>query len=86
MRGCDPLRHGLACLVGEFELHGPLRLALHHYRPRRDMAAGCNVLNFQRNEVAPSQFAVDGQVEQGEIPRPVPQLQANTDSPNLFRL
>jgi hypothetical protein len=82
----DPRRHGLSGLVGEFELDGPLRLALHHYGPRRDMAAGRNVLNSQPNEVTPAQLAVDGQVEQGEVPEPVPQLQANADGLNLPRL
>ena len=50
------------------------------------MAAGCNVLNFQPNEVTPAQLAVDGQVEQSEVPGPVPELQANPNGPNLPRL
>jgi len=40
----------------------------------RTRTAGADIINLQPHEVAPSELAVDGEIEQSEIARSVPKL------------
>ena len=51
-------------LFGQFNLDRSLGLLLADGCPFGTIAIWSNVLDFQRNEIAASQFAVDGQIEQ----------------------
>src|SRR6516225_9265933 len=46
---------------------------------------GCHINNPQAYQVAPPKFAVDGEVEQGEISEAFQQLEPRSDCPNVFR-
>ena len=63
----DPMRHRLAGLLGDFELHWALGLLLHDDRPRANAIAVRDVSNAQPDQIASAQLAVDGQVEQCKI-------------------
>jgi hypothetical protein len=43
-----------------------------------------HVNHFQADNIAPSKFAVDGQVKQREIPNAVRQLKARSHRPDMF--
>jgi hypothetical protein len=57
-----PGRHGFASVLCDLELNRARSLPLHHDGPRRDRARRSNVVHLQRDEIAPAQLAVDGQV------------------------
>jgi len=67
-------------------LHRSLGLPLHHNRAGCDVTALDHVVNAMPYQVAPSQLAVDGEVEQREFPGSTIQLQSNPDGPDLFQL
>ena len=67
-------------------LHRSLGLPLHHNRTGCDVTTLDHVVNAKPYQVAPSQLAVDGEVEQREFPGSMIQLQSNSDGPDLFRL
>src|SRR6516165_3360298 len=46
---------------------------------------GCHIRNPQAYQVAPPKFAVDREVEQGEISEAFQQLEPRSDRPNMFR-
>src|SRR2546421_10068532 len=52
----------LAGQLRQFELDGLTGLSLSHRSPVDSIPAGCNVLDFERNHIAATQFAVDGQI------------------------
>jgi len=56
----DPSSNGFPRRFGNLELDGPLRFLLHHDRPRCDGLAMTHIPHPQANEVAGSQFAVNG--------------------------
>jgi len=45
-----------------------------------------HIVDAQRDQITPAQFAVDGEIEQGEISGAMIQLQSNSDGPDLFQL
>jgi len=62
----------------------PLGLLLHDNRTIRDMTALDHIVDAQRDQITPTQLAVDGEVEQRELPGSMIQLQPNPDSPDLL--
>jgi hypothetical protein len=54
-------------LLGDFKLHRALGLLLHDDRSRADAITMRNVSDAQPDQIASTQLAVDGQVEQCEI-------------------
>jgi hypothetical protein len=48
------------------------------------MTALEHIANLKAHQVAPAQFAVDGEIEQREFPGSMIQLQSNPDGPNLL--
>ena len=61
--GCEGLLGGLGDLEGDW-LPG---LVLNDYRSGADTTAGESVSDFERNQIATAQLAVDGEIEHGEI-------------------
>jgi hypothetical protein len=45
-----------------------------------------DIVDPEAHQIAAAQLAVDGEVEQCELPRSMIQLQPNPDSPDLFQL
>ena len=43
-------------------------------------------MDAERDKIAAAQFAVDGEIEQGEISGAMIQLHSNSDGPDLFQL
>jgi hypothetical protein len=48
------------------------------------VAIRSNILDLQGNDVATAQFAVDGQIEHGQIPRSLVDLEFGPDRPDVF--
>src|SRR5262249_5504178 len=68
-------------LLRNFELDRPPGFPLDHGGPLPRPATGAHVLDFQRDEVAAAQLAVDRQVEQGEVALLTPQVEAGPELP-----
>jgi hypothetical protein len=85
MRLLDPGRDCFLRLFGDLKLHGPLRLLLHDNRAGGYLTALDNVVDAKPHQFAPTQLAVDLEVEQCEFPGSMIQLQSNPDSPNLLQ-
>ena len=86
MRLVNPSSDCFSRLIGDLKLHRPLRLFLHDDRPGRDMTALDHVVDVQPYQIAPTQLAVDGEVEQRQFSRSMVQLQSNPDGPDLLQL
>ena len=68
MSGRYPSVDRVPRLLGDFELHGPLCLPLHDNRAGAYMTALDYIVDAKRNQIASAQLAVDGKVEQCELP------------------
>jgi hypothetical protein len=80
MRGGDPGRHRIPRLLGNLKLHRPLGFPLHHNRAGGDMTAQDHVVDAKADQIAASQLAIDGEVEQRKLPDSVIELQSNPDA------
>ena len=65
----DPGSDRVSCLLGDLELHRSLGLRLHDNRARRDSTALHDIMDTKPNQITSAQFAVDGEVKQGEFAR-----------------
>ena len=65
----DPGSDRVSCLFGDIELHRSSGLRLHDNRARRDLTALHDIVDTKRNQVTSAQFAIEGEVEQGEFAR-----------------
>ena len=79
-----PCRYCIPRLLGDLELHWSLCFLLHDNRAAGDMTALDHIVDAQRDQITPAQFAVDGKVEQCEFPGSMIQLQPNPDRPDLL--
>jgi hypothetical protein len=86
MRRGDPGRDCVPRLLGDLKLDRALGLLLHDHRPRHDPSALDDIVDAESHQIAASQLAVYGEVEQREFPGSMIQLQPNPDSPDLFQL
>ncbi len=84
--GRDPGSDRVPRLLGDLELHRPVRLLLHDNRAWGDMTALEHIANVKPHQVAPAQLAVDGEIEQREFPGLMIQLQSNPDGLDLLQL
>ena len=82
----DPVRDGIAGLLGDLELHRSLGLLLHDHGPVGDPGIVGDVPNPKSNQIAPAQLAVDRQVEQRQIKILVGQLEPDPDVPDFPQL
>ena len=81
--GRYPVLQALPGPCGNFELDGLLRLLLHHAGSRCHMASMAEIVDAQSDQVAPTQFAVDGQVEECQVSDPAENFQANANCPDF---
>jgi hypothetical protein len=86
MRRSDPGCDRLPRLLGDLKLDRPLGLLLHDNRTGGDSTSMNHVVDAQPNQVAATQLAADGEVEQRELSCFFCQLQPNPDGPDLFQL
>jgi hypothetical protein len=56
--------HRLPCDLRQFEPDGATRLSLTHVRPVDRVAVRRHIIDLQRHEIAATQLAVDGEIEQ----------------------
>jgi hypothetical protein len=80
----DPRGDRVPRLLGDLELHRPLGLLLHDNRARGDMTALDHIVDAKPDQITPAQLTVDGEVEQGEFPGSLIQLQSNPNGPDSF--
>jgi hypothetical protein len=73
-------------LLGDLELNRLARLLLDNGSAVSDPAAGTNIVHLQPHEIAASEFAIDSEVEQGEIAGAVLQPKPDPDRPHLLGL
>jgi hypothetical protein len=82
----NPSDDGLTCLLREFKLHRTLGFLLHDYRARSDDTSVTHVPHTQLHQIARSQLAVDGEVEERQLSRAAADLQSYADRPDIFQL
>jgi hypothetical protein len=68
---------------GEFEANRPAGLALPDIGAVNCVAIGRHVFDIERNKIAAAQFAIDGEIEQRQIPHAPLQLQPGTYGPDM---
>ena len=62
-----PCCHRFPCVLRQFELNGLTGFALHDCYPFANTFAADQVPHLEANQIAPTQLAVDGDVEQRQI-------------------
>jgi hypothetical protein len=82
----DPCLDGIACRLRDLELNWPQRLLLRDDCSSRDLVAVADIADFELDEVAATQFAVDAEVEQRELSDTVRHLEANSQRPDVLQL
>ena len=70
-------------LLGNFKLHRPTGLFLNDDGAISDSAASADIVDLQLHEITTSKFAVDRQVEHGEVAGSVLQLKPDPDGPDI---
>jgi hypothetical protein len=73
-------------LLGYLELHRPAGLALEDHCSAANTITGCYVGYLQTDQVTASQLAVQGKIEERQIPQPLLYLKTYADAPDLNRL
>ena len=84
-RQLDPGLDGVSLRRGDLELHRTLGFMQHHDGARCQLIPMAEVADLEGYEVAPSQFAVDAKVEQGEFTDSALQLQSDSQSPDVLQ-
>jgi len=72
-------------LLGELELDGVTRLLLSHGRTIDGVTARSDILNHHADKVAAAQFAIDREIEEGEITLAILDLEPRSDGPDMLR-
>src|SRR5215813_1664996 len=73
-------------LLGDLELHRPARLLLNDGRAVTDPTANADIVDLQPHEITAPEFAVDREVEQGEVAGSALHLEPDPDRPHVLRL
>src|SRR5215467_8051274 len=73
-------------LLGDLELHWPARFLLNDGRAVTDSTADADIVDLEPHEIAAPEFAVDREVEQGEVPGSALHLKPDPDRPHVLRL
>ena len=60
----------LAGLFGNFELHGPTCFLLSHHGPVHCVSMGCHIFDFEGHNVATAKFAINRNIEEGQVAMP----------------
>ena len=81
----DPVGHSFSCVFRQLKLHRLVSFTLDDGHPFANSVVPYDVCNFERDQVATAQLAIDCDVEQSEIAKITRQFKASTDGPDLFR-
>jgi hypothetical protein len=81
----DPGGDGISRLFRQFELNGSFCLFLDDDCSRPDPPSKGYAVDAQCDEIAASQFAVDGQIEHREVAHLVHDLKADPDRPDFLQ-
>src|SRR5215813_3905574 len=73
-------------LLGDLELHRPARLLLNDGCAVTDPTADADIIDLQPHEIAAPEFAVNCEVEQGEVAGSALDLESDPDRPHVLRL
>src|SRR5215471_1020960 len=73
-------------LLGDLELHRPARLLLTDGRAVTNPSADADIIDLQLHEIATPEFAVDREVEQGEVAGSALHLEPDPDRPHVLGL
>jgi hypothetical protein len=84
IRSFEPCQNGVASGFGNFELDWSTSFALHYDSARSHGMTGPEIPDPDTDQIAATKLAVDGQIEEGEIPQALCQLQADADCPDVF--
>jgi hypothetical protein len=83
--GCrNPGADRLSGLLRQLEPDWLTGLALNHRRSGEDTTGAGDIPDAEVHEITSAQLAVDGEIEQGEIPNPLGDLQPDADGPGLL--
>jgi hypothetical protein len=82
----EPGCHRLSGVFRQLELDRPTCVALHDGCSVRDAALVADVERSKPNEIAATQFAVDSEIEQREVPEISGELQPDSNPPDLTEL
>jgi hypothetical protein len=77
---CQQTRSGICC---DFELDRSSRFLLDHHRTRSDIRTYHQCADLRLHQIAPSQLAIDGEVEQGSVSHTPLAIKEEADRPNL---
>ena len=86
VEGSQPLADCAPGLLGDLELHRPARLLLNDGCAVTDPTADADIVDLQPHEIAAPEFAVDREVEQGEVAGSALHLEPDPDRPHVLRL
>ena len=84
MRLVDPGCDRLPSLLGDLELHWPVRLVLHDHGARQDCLALGDIQDAQAHQITATQLAINSEVEQRQITSFFGKLEPYSDGPDLF--
>jgi hypothetical protein len=76
----------LAGLLGDLEPDRKTGLVLPHGRTVQSIAMWCDVFDLETHDVAATQFAIDREIEERQIPSWPCKLQPGSNGPDLLRL
>jgi hypothetical protein len=82
----QPISDSASGLLGDFELNRSARLLLDYRRSIADRPARAHVVDFEPNQVAAPELAVNGQIEHREVAFSTLQLEPHPDCPDILRL
>jgi hypothetical protein len=82
----DQIANRRPCLVGDLELDWPPGLLLHNGSPVLDRSSDGHIFHPKSDEITPSEFAVDAQIEEGEFANLPCHLEPDPDGHDLLHL
>jgi hypothetical protein len=82
----DPRLQGIPGGRRDLELDRALGLVLQDDGARGNLVPMTNISDLQSDEIAPTQLAVDAQVEERELAHPVLHLETDTERPDVLEL
>jgi len=68
---------------GELKPNGPASLALPDVGAINRVAVGCHVIDAKRNEITAAQLAIDGEIEERQVPYAPLKLQLGAYGPDM---
>ena len=71
-------------LLGDFKLHRSLSFLLHHDRAGSDAISMHDIAHAQFDQIARTQLAVHGKIEQCQSAGPIAELQTDSDGPDVL--